>query len=108
MAGLYPPRSDPPGPAGRCIVRSALKRSFALLSLGLTAAACAGRQTPPPTPLFPMAPAWRAEVADYVVSPLAADSRRLYVATRDGRVTALDQASNQSGGTLQPGFPMRV
>ena len=40
-----------------------------------------------------MAPVWRAEVADYVVSPLAADARRLYVATRDGRVTAFDQAS---------------
>ena len=48
-----------------------------------------------------MAPVWRAEVADYVVSPLAADARRLYVATRDGRVTAFDQASGTPQWTIE-------
>ena len=45
----------------------------------------------PPAPLFPLQSAWTAALADHVVPPLAADSRRVYVATRDGAVTALDQ-----------------
>lgn len=48
-----------------------------------------------------MAPVWRVEVADYVVPPLAADGRRLYVATRDGRVTAFDQASGTAQWTVE-------
>jgi outer membrane protein assembly factor BamB len=82
-------------------VPAALKRSLALLCLGLATAACAGRGPLPPAPLFPLARVWRAELEDYVVSPLAAGARRLYVATRDGRVTAFDQVSGTTQWTIE-------
>ncbi len=81
-------------------MRPALKRSLALLCLGLAAAACGGRRLPP-VPLFPLARVWRVELADYVVSPLAAGTRRLYVATRDGSVTAFDQVSGTPQWTIE-------
>ena len=82
-------------------MRSALKRSLALLCIGLAATACAGRGTPPPAPLFPLSPVWRVEVTDYVVPPLATDARRLYVATRDGSVTAFDLVSGTPYWTIE-------
>lgn len=69
-----------------------MKRSVTALLLGLTLFGCAGR-IPPPRPLFPLAPIWEAKVDDFVVSPLAVDARRVFVATRDGRITALDRES---------------
>lgn len=71
---------------------AALKRSIALLGLLLAAGAC-GRRTAPSAPLFPLTPLWEAQLDDYIVSPLGADRRRVYVATRDGAVTALDRQS---------------
>jgi len=68
----------------------ALARSLALLPLVLLAA-CSGHAPPRALPLFPMQSAWRTPVPDQVVPPLAADSSRVFVATRDGALTALSQ-----------------
>jgi outer membrane protein assembly factor BamB len=78
-----------------------LKRTLALIGLGLAAVACGGRRTPPLAPLFPLSPVWRVDLTDYVVPPLAADARRLYVATRNGAVTALDQTSGTTQWTIE-------
>lgn len=52
--------------------------------------ACAGRRPAPGTPLFPLSPAWKTLLDDFVEPPLAADGRRVYVASRDGAVRALE------------------
>jgi outer membrane protein assembly factor BamB len=44
-------------------------------------------------PLLPFTAAWKTLLGEFVVPPLAADSRRVYVATRDGIVRALDPAT---------------
>jgi outer membrane protein assembly factor BamB len=69
-----------------------LTRILALLSLCLVSTACAGRRAPLP-PLFPLSASWQVPLDAFIVSPLAADAVRLYVAGRDGSVTALDQKS---------------
>jgi outer membrane protein assembly factor BamB len=46
-------------------------------------------------PLFPLTPVWEATLEDQVVAPLGADARRVFVATRDGAVTAF---SRRGGG----------
>ena len=69
----------------------ALARCLAFLLL-VVVSACGGRVAPR-APLFPFTSAWTASLDDFVVSPLAADSRRVYVATRDGALTALDLAT---------------
>jgi outer membrane protein assembly factor BamB len=69
----------------------ALPRSFAILLLVLLSA-CGGRVAPHPL-LFPLTAQWTASLEDFVVSPLAADSRQVYVATRDGALTAVDVAT---------------
>jgi outer membrane protein assembly factor BamB len=51
---------------------------------------CAGKRTAPKPPLFPFTPTWKTMLGEPVVAPLAADSRRVYVATGDGVVQALD------------------
>ncbi|HSD65379.1 MAG TPA: PQQ-binding-like beta-propeller repeat protein [Vicinamibacteria bacterium] len=61
----------------------------------LVLAGCAGRAPAPKPPIFPFAPAWKTLVGDFVLSPLAADARRVYVATRDGVVRALDPATGE-------------
>jgi outer membrane protein assembly factor BamB len=78
----------------------ALKRALALLCLGVVLTACGGHRLLP-APLFPLSRVWRANLADHVVSPLAADARRLYVATTDGVVTAFDQASGTPQWTVE-------
>jgi eukaryotic-like serine/threonine-protein kinase len=69
----------------------ALERSLAVLLLVLVSA-CGGRVAPH-APLFPLTATWTATLEDFVVSPLATDTVRVYVATRDGTLTALDRAT---------------
>jgi outer membrane protein assembly factor BamB len=69
-----------------------LARILTFLLVFLVSSACASRRLPPP-PLFPLSTAWQAQLGSFVVSPLAADAVRLYVAGRDGSVTAVDQKS---------------
>jgi len=71
----------------------ALKRQRALTLAVLALAACGRHHAAPRAPLFPLSPAWKTPVGDLVVPPLAADGRRVYVATRDGSVQALDLAT---------------
>ena len=72
-------------------MRPPVKRVLvALLGLALPAVACGGR-VPPRPPLFPLSPAWEAKLDDFVVPPLAAGARRLFVVTRSGTLYAFDQ-----------------
>ena len=59
----------------------------------LSIAGCAGRPPAPRPPLFPATAAWKTLLGEFVSPPLATDGRRLYVATRDGVVRALDPAT---------------
>jgi outer membrane protein assembly factor BamB len=72
----------------------ALARSLAILLLVLFSA-CGGRPAPR-LPLFPLTAAWTVSLEDFTVSPLAADSRQVYVATRDGALTAVDLATGEA------------
>jgi len=76
---------------------AAVKRFLALLclGLGLTIGAC-GSHRPPAAPLFPLTPRWEASLESYVVTPLGADARRVFVATQNGAITAL----NDQNGTI--------
>jgi outer membrane protein assembly factor BamB len=68
-----------------------LTRSLlALLGLVLAAGACGGRPQIR-APLFPLAPLWQAPLGDFVVPPLAVDTRYLFVITRGGTIVAFDQ-----------------
>ena len=82
-----------------------LARRLAPLLALLLLAGCASRRPAPKAPLFPLTAAWKTLLGDFVVSPLAADARRLYVATRDGVVRALDPATGRWRGR-QRGFPV--
>ncbi len=73
---------------------AALSRHFVVLS-ALLAACCAGVKPPARPPLFPLAPVWKTLLGEFVTSPLAADGRRVYVASGDGIVRALDQATGE-------------
>jgi outer membrane protein assembly factor BamB len=68
------------------------RRLASLLALALVAG-CAAKRPAPKPPLFPLTPAWKTLLPDFVVPPLAADGRRVYLATRDGVVHALDPAT---------------
>ncbi len=59
----------------------------------LSIAGCAGRPPAPKPPLLPLAAAWKTLLGEFVAPPLATDGRRLFVATRDGVVRALDPAT---------------
>src|SRR5437762_315615 len=54
--------------------------------------ACHGRPVVPPD-VFPMGTAWTSPVGESIAGPLATDGVRLFVATRDGAVRALDLAT---------------
>ena len=54
-----------------------------------------GRARPFASRVFPLSPAWKTLVGEFVQPPLAADGKRLYVATRDGTVRALDPATGE-------------
>ena len=84
-----------------------LARRLASLLALLLLAGCASRRPAPKAPLFPVTAAWKTLLGDFVVSPLAADGRRLYVATRDGLVRALDPATGEVTWKAE-GFPGRL
>lgn len=67
-----------------------VSRSLASLSIALLLAACAAKGPAPGPPLFPFAPSWKTLLGDFVVAPLVADGHRVYVASRDAAVRALD------------------
>ncbi len=70
-----------------------VSRSLAPLLVTLVLAGCAGKRAAPKPPLLPLAAAWKTLLGDFVTAPLATDGRRVYVATRDGAVRALDEAT---------------
>ena len=84
-----------------------LSRRFATLLLALFLAGCAGKRPAARPALFPMTAAWKTLLGEFVVAPLATDSRRIYVATRDGAVRALDQATGAVAWKAE-GFAGRV
>jgi outer membrane protein assembly factor BamB len=57
--------------------------------------------------VFPPVPEWKTLVGEVVVAPLAADSRHVYVATRDGAVRALDPLTGEIAWSVQ-GLPGRL
>jgi outer membrane protein assembly factor BamB len=61
--------------------------------VALAVAGCAGRRPAAKPPLLPLAAAWKTLLGEFVLPPLAADTRRVYVATRDGAVRALDRTT---------------
>jgi outer membrane protein assembly factor BamB len=84
-----------------------VSRHLALLLAALSLAGCAARRPAPKPPLFPFTPAWKTLLADQVVAPLAADGRRVYVATGDGVVRALDPATGAVAWKAE-GLPGRL
>jgi outer membrane protein assembly factor BamB len=72
-------------------VRITLRRRLASAAGCLLLAACGGGGPVPKPPLLPLAPAWKTLLGEFVVAPLAADERRVYAATRDGALRALEQ-----------------
>jgi len=54
-----------------------------------------------------MTPEWKTNVAEFVVPPIAVDDRRVFVATRDGVVRGLDQATGETLWKVD-GTPGRV
>jgi outer membrane protein assembly factor BamB len=82
------------------VVRPRLGSLIAALAL----AGCAGRPPAPKPPLLPLAAAWKTLLGEFVSPPLATDGRRLFVATRDGAVRALDPETGAVGWKAE-GFP---
>jgi outer membrane protein assembly factor BamB len=78
-----------------------------LLLPGATALLALGAHPAPRPPLFPMAPAWKTLLGDFVTPPLALDGKRLYVATRDGALRALDAGTGEPLWKVE-GLPGRV
>jgi len=84
-----------------------VSRSLAPLLVTLVLAGCAAKRVAPKAALFPLTPAWKTLLGDFVTAPLAQDSRRVYVATRDGAVRALDQATGAVAWKAE-GLPGRL
>jgi outer membrane protein assembly factor BamB len=84
-----------------------VSRSPATLLVTLLLAGCAAKTAPPRAPLLPFTPAWKTLLGELVLPPLAADGRRVYVATRDGTVRALDPATGAVAWKAE-GFPGRL
>ena len=61
----------------------------------------------PKAPIFPPVAAWKTLLDDNVEAPLAADSRRVFVATRDGVVRALDATTGSPLWKVE-GYPGRL
>jgi len=85
---------------------AAVKRFLVLLCLCLAIASC-GSHRPPAAPLFPLSPLWEAPLDSYVVAPLGADARRVFVATRDGAITALSSREGTVDWKVE-GYPGRL
>jgi len=68
-------------------------KAQALVLAALLAAhsGCARPPRPPDPPIFPLGTAWAVALEGSIEPPLALDERRLYVATRDGFLRALDR-----------------
>jgi outer membrane protein assembly factor BamB len=66
---------------------------LASLTAALAIAGCAGKPPAPKPPLFPVSAAWKTLLGEFVAPPLATDGHRVFVATRDGVVRALDPAT---------------
>lgn len=84
-----------------------VSRSLAPLLVTLVLAGCAGKRAVANPPLLPLAAAWKTLLGDFVTAPLAKDGRRVYVATRDGAVRALDQATGAVAWKAE-GLPGRL
>jgi outer membrane protein assembly factor BamB len=82
------------------------RRLASLLALVLLAG-CAPKGPAAQAPLFPLTAAWKTLLGEFVVSPLAADARRAFVATRDGAVRALDPATGAVAWKAE-GLPGRL
>ncbi len=67
----------------------------------LLSSACAAKRPAPRPPLLPLSAAWKTLLPDFVSAPLAADSRRIFVTTRDGAVRALDQRTGEVAWTVE-------
>jgi outer membrane protein assembly factor BamB len=66
---------------------------LASLLAALAIAGCAGKPPASKPPLLPVGAAWKTLLGEFVAPPLATDGRRLFVATRDGVVRALEPAT---------------
>jgi outer membrane protein assembly factor BamB len=84
-----------------------VSRSLAPLLVTLVLAGCAGKKVAPKAPVFPLTAAWKTLLGDFVTAPLAQDARRIYVATRDGNVRALDQLTGAAEWKAE-GLPGRL
>jgi len=64
------------------------------VALATCLAGCAARVAPRP-PLFPPIAEWKTLLDEVIVPPIAASSRRVFVATRDGALRALDPKTGE-------------
>jgi outer membrane protein assembly factor BamB len=71
-----------------------LRRLIPVLALAALASCKAPVKVEPPK-VFPVGTDWRFALPESIQGPLAYDQRRLFVATRDGGVRAIDRASGQ-------------
>ena len=69
-----------------------LPRLVCLLAV-LAIAGCGAKPPAPKPPLLPANAAWKTLLGEFVAPPLATDGHRVFVATRDGVVRALDPAT---------------
>jgi len=91
LAAARPERDGIVAGLGRRPKRAAFASPFAALA---AASFLACHPRPAVTPdVFPMATAWTTSLDDAIEGPLATDGVRLFVATRDGAVHALDLAA---------------
>jgi outer membrane protein assembly factor BamB len=106
--GLYLPAPGRAGTAARPVYSATVvaRRLAPLLALAVLAG-CAPKGPAAKTPLFPLTAAWKTLLGEFVVSPLAADARRVFVATRDGAVRTLDPATGAVTWKVE-GFPGRL
>jgi outer membrane protein assembly factor BamB len=70
--------------------------------LGLGASGCGHKRVAGP-PLFPVRTAWTTPVDAAIEPPLALDERRVYVATRDGALRALDRRDGVAAWKVEEG-----
>jgi len=73
----------------RCYSSGVLGRPLAL-ALTMILTACAAKARLAPVGPFPMATLWTTSLEESIEGELAADERRVFVATRDGAILALD------------------